>query len=87
VAVAVVNVDTCEFAALRDEVDSHARKHAHTEALFNELFDLMRDTVRAAGLSPLDSGKPALQVLTGGAQPGRRARPRGHLLAVKDGRP
>lgn len=64
-----MNVDTVQFAAITDRL-------ARTEAKLGEVFEIMEDACRAAGISSVPAVKPAW--------PGpRHARPRGHLRLVQ----
>ncbi len=81
-----MSADTCQLAALKEQVDGHAAKLAHADAQFDALFLMMREACRHLGVDP-GVCVPALTVVPGGAPPGRRARPRGRLHAVTDGRP
>lgn len=68
-----MSADTAEFAALRDRVVGHDAQLAHTDAKFGQLFALMREAVRVAGIEP----EPPSHTL-------RRDR---HLHLVKGGQP
>ena len=81
-----MNVDTDVFLALREQVAAHDEELRNARVTLDAVFALMRAAVRAAGIDPYAT-EPELRVLTGGAPPGSRARPRGHLIAVGHDRP
>jgi hypothetical protein len=68
-----MNVDTTEFALLRDRVDVHESALRSARATLDELFLLMRACIVAAGIDPDNPAR-------------REGRPERHLHLVKGGR-
>jgi hypothetical protein len=77
-----MNVDTGQFAALRDQWDLVAARQRDTHVVLCEMYEFLRE----AGAPDPSTVRPPLRVLPGGRAPGRHARPRGQLRSLPGGR-